>query len=86
MHRGIGGAGRPSRRAQSFIPSAHRMIESDTSMTTVSPHGLQILQARANRRDCRSRGSAHVAARGVSLELLVSMAVIAALVGAVFPI
>jgi len=60
-------------------------------MTTVPPNGLQIVDTRASRRGTRSRSSARVAElaamRGVTmnLELVLLMAVIAALIGAVLP-
>jgi hypothetical protein len=62
-------------------------------MTTVSPHGLQIIGSDASRRvPARARVSACVADRDISkgvaamnLELLLLVAVVAALMGAVLP-
>ena len=60
-------------------------------MTTVSPNGLKIIEPRADRRRNRGRASARVAdlaaMRGiaVSFDLILFMAVVAALVGAVLP-
>ncbi|HTY66502.1 MAG TPA: hypothetical protein VMH36_07615 [Alphaproteobacteria bacterium] len=60
-------------------------------MTTVPPNGLQIVDTQASRRSTRSRSSARVAElaamRGVTmnLELVLLMAVVAALIGAVLP-